>query len=203
MMTINQFGNEVLDLLQNCLKPGEVFFRGSFASGDVDEYSDVDLQANVHEELTGEFFDGIVKCLQERFGPLSLRYDPDFEHNRVAQGLRIDFRDLPLFWTIDLNITSDRDCSQKWPSPFPEWSVATSVFWNVAWAVKRSRRGKTDADHYMSCACDKLGLAKLGYSDANAIALLSELAKRPDLDKNLIPKLAREIKCQRPRPGDA
>jgi hypothetical protein len=203
MMTINQFGNEVLVILQKHLHPGEVFFRGSFASGNVYEYSDVDLQANVHEELTEAFFESIVKCLQDRFGALSLRYDPDYKDNRMAQGLRINFHSLPVFWRIDLNITSDRECSQKWPSPFPEWSIATSAFWNVAWAVKRSKRGKTDADHYMSCACDKLGRRRLDYSDANAMALLSELSKRPDVDKVLISKMEGEIQRQQPRAADA
>ena len=202
-MTINQFGNVVLALLQKHLHPGKVCFRGSFASGDVDEYSDVDLQADVRVELTETFFKNIVKCLQDRFGTLSMRYDPDYKHDRMSQGLRINFHGLPVFWRIDLNITSDRDCSQKWPSPFPEWSVATSAFWNVAWAVKRSRRGKTDADHYMFCACNKLERETVNYSDANAIMLLSELSRRDDVDKVLLSKMEEEILCQQSRPAAA
>lgn len=193
MMTISQFGNEVLNVLQKHLKPGKVTFRGSFASGKVDEYSDVDLQADVHEELTQQFFDGIVVYLQSRFGPLSLRYDPDYEDERMAQGLRINFYRLPVFWRMDLNVASNRDCPQKWPSPFPEWSVATSAFWNVAWAVKQAKRGKTDADHYMICACEKLDRPRLDYSDENAGMLISELSRIPEVDQVLVSKLRSEI----------
>jgi len=198
MMTINQFGNAVLDVLQKHLNLGKVTFRGSFASGTVDEYSDVDLQAEVHEELTQEFFDGIVECLQSHFGPLSLRYDPEHKDDRMAQGLRINFHAFPVFWRVDLNITSDRDAPQKWPSPFPDWSIATSAFWNVAWAVKRAKRGKSDADHYMVCACEKLGRPKLDYSQENALLLLSELSQIADVDGVLISKLENEIGCQQP-----
>ena len=203
MMTIEEYGSEVLALLKTHLGLGKVTFRGSFASGEVDECSDVDLMAEVHQELDQSFFDSLVKCLEDRFGPLSLRYDPDYRDNRMAQGLRINFHDLPVFWRIDLNITSDRDCPQKWPAPFPEWSVATSAFWNVAWAVKRSKRGGTDADHYMVCACEKVKRPKLDYSEENALALLSELSQFPDVDRVLISKLKNSIECQQPAERDA
>ena len=156
MTTIHQLGTEVLEVLQRHLQPGRVTFRGSFASGNVDDYSDVDLEADVHVGLTQEFFDSLVACLREHFGPLSLRYDPDQENDRMAQDLRINFHDYPVFWRVDLAIRSERDACKKWPSPFPEWSIATSAFWNIAWAVKRAIRGKSDADHYVRAACEKL-----------------------------------------------
>ena len=149
-MTIGQFGSNVLEVLQGHFGQGAVAFRGSFASGAVDKYSDVDLQADVDEALTQDFYDRLVNCLQSSFGPLSLRYDPDSIDDRMSQGLRINFDDLPVFWRVDLSITSSRDCSGKWPSPFPKWSVATSAFWNVAWAVKRAKRDQADADPYMA-----------------------------------------------------
>ena len=203
MMTINQFGNEVLTVLQEHLKPGKVSFRGSFPTGTVDDYSDVDLQADVHQQLTQSFFEGITECLQNRFGPLSLRYDPDYKDDRMAQGLRINFHEFPVFWRIDLNVTSDLDSLQKWPTPFPDWSVATSAFWNVAWAVKRAKRGKTDADHYMTCACDKLDRTGLDYSDENALTLLAELSESSEVDEVLISKLREEVECQQSPGGDS
>ena len=75
-MTIHQFGNEVRDVLRRHLEPGKVTFLGSFASGKVDEYSDVDLEVNVQVELTQGFFDSLAECLRGHFGPLSVRYDP-------------------------------------------------------------------------------------------------------------------------------
>ncbi len=194
MINIWQFGNEVLAVLKEHLSPGKVTFRGSFASGENDEYSDVDLQAEVHQELDQGFFDSIAKCLQDRFGPLSLRYDPDHKNDTTTQDLRISFHNLPVFWRIDLNITSGRACPQKWPHPFPKWSVSRSAFWNVVWAVKHGKRGRPEvADHYMFCACDKLRRPQLTYSEANALTLLSELSEIEETDKTLIRKLQEAV----------
>ena len=193
-MTIHQFGNEVRDVLRRHLEPGKVTFLGSFASGKVDEYSDVDLEVNVQVELTQEFFDSLVECLGEHFGPLSVRYDPQQKNDRMAQNIRINFHDYPVFWRLELDIRSDRDTLQKWPSPFPDWSVATSAFWNIVWAVKRARRGERDAHHYMTSACQKLGRPGLAYSDENVETLLSELRRFPDVDKVLLSKLRSEIR---------
>ena len=193
-MTIHQFGNEVLDVLRRHLSPGKVNYLGSFASGKVDEYSDVDLEVNVHVELTQGFFDSLLECLKRQFGALSVRYDPEQKNDRIAQNVRVNFHDFPVFWRIELDITSARDTSKKWPSPFPNWSVATSAFWNVVWAVKRARRGENDADHYMHSACEKLDRPALVYSDENVETLLAELSQFPDVDDALVSKLCEEIR---------
>lgn len=53
-------------------------------------------------------------------------------------------------------VTSAQATSQKFLDPFPEWSIATSAFWNLVWAVKYDRRNKPDAaDEYMAAACEK------------------------------------------------
>ena len=193
-MTTHQFGNEVLDVLRRHFEPGKVFFCGSFALGKVDEYSDVDLEANVQVELTQGFFDSLVACLQGHFGPLSVRYDPQHKCDRLAQNVRVNFHDYPVFWRIELDIRSDRDTPRKWPSPFPDWSIATSAFWNIVWAVKRARRGEGDAHHYMASACEKMGRPGLEYSVENVETLLSELCEFPDVDRVLLSKLRSEIR---------
>ncbi len=193
-MTIHQFGNEVLNVLRGHFEPGKVNYLGSFASGKVDEYSDVDLEVNVQVELTQGFFDSLAACLRGHFGPLSMRYDPQQENDRMAQNVRINFHDYPVFWRIELDIRSDRDTLQKWPSPFPEWSVTTSAYWNVVWAVKRARRGESDAGHYMNSACEKLGRQRLAYSDENVETLLRELREFPDVDDALVSRLREEIR---------
>ncbi len=193
-MTIHQFGNEVRDVLRRHFAPGSVTFLGSFVSGKVDEYSDVDLEVNVQVELTEGFFDSLVECLRGHFGPLSVRYDPQQKDDRMAQNIRINLHDYPVFWRIELDIRSNRDTLQKWPSPFPDWSIATSAFWNVVWAVKRARRGESDADHYMNSACEKLGRPGLAYSDENVETLLAEMCQLPDVDSVLLSKLRGEIR---------
>lgn len=192
-MTIHQFGNEVLAVLRRHFAPGEVSFFGSFASGKVDEHSDVDLEVNVGVELTQGFFDSVSACLKNHFGELSMRFDPQQRDDRLAQNLMVNLHEYPLFWRIDLDIKSDREASRKWPSPFPDWSVATSAFWNVVWAVKRARRGEDDAGHYMVSACEKPGRSGLAYSNENVEILLSELCDCQDVDRVLLSKLRNEI----------
>ncbi|MDE2889361.1 MAG: hypothetical protein OXR72_14235 [Gemmatimonadota bacterium] len=172
---------------------GKVDFRGSFASGKVDDYSDVDLDANVQVELTQGFFDSLSACLKNHFGAFSIRYDPQQKHDRIAQNITVNFHDYPIFWRVDFDIKSDREASQKWPSPFPDWCVATSAFWNVVWAVKRARRGEDDTDHYMFSACEKMGRPVLDYSVENVETLLPDLCKFPDVDRVLLSKLRGEI----------
>jgi predicted nucleotidyltransferase len=55
MKMIAEFAQEICDKLEEYLRPAEVSFRGSFASGTFDEYSDIDLQADVRCELSGQF----------------------------------------------------------------------------------------------------------------------------------------------------
>ena len=193
-MTIHQFGSEVIDVLRRHFSPGKVDFRGSFASGNVDKYSDVDLEARVHVELTQGFFDSLSACLKKHYGAFSVRFDPQQKDDRMAQNIMVNFHDYRIFWRIDLDIKSDLEASQKWPSPFPDWSVATSAFWNVVWAVKRARRGEGDANHYIFSACEKLGRPGLDYSVENVETLLSDLCAFPDVDRALLSKLRGEIK---------
>jgi hypothetical protein len=194
MESNHAFANDVRRALEAHWSPATVTFLGSFASGAFDRYSDVDLQANVHVELDQAFYVSFKRFLEQRYGPFQLRYDPDYKDNPLAQGLRISFYAFPVFWRIDLDVESDRPCQQKWPEPFPEWSVPQSAFWNVVWAVKYGKRGMPDvADHYMSCAVEKLAGSPLPYSEPNVMALLKELAGLTETDKRLISKLMEEI----------
>ena len=192
-MTIHQFGNEVLDVLRRHFASGRVNFRGSFESGKVDDYNDVDLEVNVNVELTQGFFDSLDACLERQFGAFTMRFDPEQKDDRIAQNIMVNFHDLPVFWRVELDIRSDRDTPHKWPSPFPDWSVAASAFWNVVWAVKRARRGEGEASHFMISACEKLGRPRLNYSVENVETLLSELCKFPDVDTVLLSRLRNEI----------
>ena len=101
-ITIQQFANDILITLRQHMTPGKVTFRGSFLSGDADEYSDVDLHAQISHQLDQEFFDSLIACLAERFGRLTVRYDPDYRNNTQAQDLRITLHEFPIFWRLDL-----------------------------------------------------------------------------------------------------
>ena len=77
---------------------------------------------------------------------------------------------------------------------FPEWSVATSAFWNLVWAVRYGKRGKPEvAYEYEAAACDKLQVDTMRFSDKDVRALLTRLADTGDVDGELIAKLRNEV----------
>jgi hypothetical protein len=185
MRGVAAFAHDVRHALAECLA-AEVSFRGSFAHGGHDEYSDVDLDASVRVPLDGPFFTRLEAFLTGRYGPALVRYDPDFREVTTAQGVRFSFYRLPAFWRVDLTVRSDAAVGQKWPSPFPEWAAGTSALMNVLWAIKWDRRGNAAAaDHYLGCACDKLGGPRLAYTALNALTLLGRLRGREDTDQLL------------------
>lgn len=181
------FAYDVREQLARHLSPAEVFFRGSFADGTHDEYSDVDLLAEVHTPLDGRFFSALEDRLTELYGPALVRYDPDHKDSLTSQHIRFSSYELPVFWRVDLEIVSDVETAEKWPSPFPEWLSGTSALMNVIWASKYHRRGdEPQADHYLASACEKLGDERISYSDANALAVLERLGRRDDVDLHLL-----------------
>ena len=194
MTTLRRFANDVLATLQDHLAPGEVTFRGSHLTGDADEYSDVDLHARVSRRLDQEFFNSLSACLADRFGRLTVRYDPDYKDDTRAQYLTINLHEFPIFWRLDLIVTSDRESPGKYPDPFPEWSAPTSAFWNLVWAVKYGRRGNPEAaDDYVAAACDKLRIDQVRFSDDAVRTLLATLSDTGDVDGELIAKLRDEV----------
>ncbi len=188
--TVAGFAWDLQDRLTRHLPLAEISFRGSFAKGTHDKYSDVDLRANVHsQKLDKQFFLGLEHFLTGAYGPALIRYDPDFVHTPTAQNVRFSFYELPVFWRVDLDILSDNDPGRKFPSPFPAWQIGTSALMNVVWAVKYHRRGDSEnADHYLASACDKLDSERLHYSPRNALKVLNELGEREDTDVFLLRK---------------
>jgi len=194
-LTIRLFGDEVLATLRRLLDPSTVEFRGSFASGLIDDCSDVDVRALVHTELDQGFFERIADCLERRFGRSSIRYVPDQRRDPQAQNIRISFYDLPIFWRVDLDILSSRPMEKKWPDPFPSWSLSQSAFWNLVWAVKYAIRGKTreQSDHYVACACEKLRRQPITYSKSSVLEILAAIEACGETEAVFTDKLRDEL----------
>lgn len=194
-MTIEQFANDIRLKLSAHLAPADVYFRGSFAAGRYDEYSDIDLQANVHHPLDDKFYASPVQFLTQIYGPALVRYDPDFKDNRTAQNVRFSFYRLPVFWRVDLTIESDKDTGEKHPSPFPQWATGTSALMNIVWAVKCHRRADSEgATRLLACACEKVSEQPIRYSPENALALIDRISRRLDADTLLAESLAEIIR---------
>jgi hypothetical protein len=190
-MTIAEFGEDVRTEIAEYLSPAVVVFRGSFAAGTFDEFSDVDLQSRMDVPLDADFFAGLEYRLQHRYGAALVRYDPDYRKTTTAQDVRFSFYSLPVFWRVDLLIESNRPTAQKHPHPFPEWSIGTSALMNAIWALKHLRRGRAeDARHYFSAACHKIGLQ---HAHCTMQEFCAHLAQRNDVDSRLLAKTREEI----------
>jgi predicted nucleotidyltransferase len=194
MRHIGEFANTIRDRLEEYLQSSSVTFQGSFSRNDFDAYSDVDLQALIHCALDMPFYVSLEYYLKQCYGPVLLRYAPEYRDNPAEQGLRISFYELPIFWSVDLHIASDAENPAKWPQPFPEPMPGDSALMNLVWAAKHDRRGKAaDADRYFLSACEKIEHAPLPYSVANVHALLAVLDQRQDTDPLLVSKVREEL----------
>jgi hypothetical protein len=189
-MGVEVFAYDLRAALAEHLAPAEVSFRGSFARGGFDEFSDVDLEAAVGVPLGGPFFARLEAFLTDRYGPALVRYDPEFRGDLAAQGVSFSFRELPVFWRLDLTVRSSAPAASKWPSPFPDWQVGTSALMNLLWAVKCRQRGSAAAADYLWAACRKLGLGPVPASAAGVRAVLAQLWGRPDVDLPLLRAVA-------------
>ena len=193
MNTNQELAQDIKLRLSNHLQPASVGFRGSFARGDFDEFSDIDMFARVHCELTNKFYQSLEGFLVRLYGPALIRYDPDRKNDTMSQSVRVSFHRLSVFWRLDLDVSSDKATDTKCPCPFPQWSAGNSALMNVIWAVKSFRRRRQrEADHYLACACGKLAIRRVCFTGENAATVLGNLATRDDTDKVIVTK-AREV----------
>ncbi|WP_405778025.1 hypothetical protein [Streptomyces sp. NBC_00859] len=87
--------------------PGSVAaLRGSLARGTADMYSDIDLAWTVPDAE----FDACVAAVGDCLGAVrvvaSLRSDPAFHQSPDRRLMFVAFRDMPLFWRLDLEVTT-------------------------------------------------------------------------------------------------
>jgi hypothetical protein len=203
-MTIEEIADDVRTRLSEHLAPADVSFRGSIAANRHDQYSDIDLQANVHIALDGRFYSSLEAFMTSLYGSALIRYDPDFKGKHNVQNVRFSFYRLPIFWRIDLTVESDREAGAKYPMPFPEWATGTSALMNVVWALKYHQRGDVSAaSRLMACACEKVGQDAMAFSWENALAFVGRVGSRVDTDKRFARMVTDYIHGEPKGAGDA
>lgn len=118
----------------------KVAVRGSLANGTADHLSDIDLLMTVH----GNDFE---RCLLEvpaavaRVEPVRLfRIDPETLRSPARRLIYVLFRELPLFWRLDLEVTADPPPRAATDSDVP-WSLPASALMNAVAAIKALARG--------------------------------------------------------------
>ncbi|MEV6792600.1 hypothetical protein AB0M87_11470 [Streptomyces sp. NPDC051320] len=124
--------------------------RGSLARETADPYSDIDLGWIVPDADFDDCAAGAAACLGQVREVVSVRGDPDLQRSSKRRLLFVNFRDLPLFWRVDLEISAesvaqdpayDRDNPQ---ARGDDWSAAASALANAVAAVKAVLRQRPD-----------------------------------------------------------
>ncbi|MGD2027889.1 MAG: hypothetical protein PVI99_08745 [Anaerolineales bacterium] len=191
---LEEFASRLLRGLAFHLAPAEVSCLGSLASSTHDDLSDVDLRAQVHVPLDNAFFASLEQYLSDQYGPALIRYDPEDRTTTQTQNMHISFYNRPVFWKVDLAVESSVPAGKKFHDPFPDWNPAISALMNLVWAVKYYRRGEIDsANHYLSCACQKLSLTPFPYEEQRLRELLEVIRTRPEIDPLFVRKFIREF----------
>jgi hypothetical protein len=147
--------------------PGsDVSLRGSLATGEADQFSDIDLLWVVPGDRFPAAIAGIPDALAAVSPVSAVRSDPDFQGSRNRRLLFIQLAGLPLFWRIDLEVRSESETELKsqgaveTPVPAADWSAAASAAANAAATIKAVCRERWDeARGLLERGFDRIGEA--------------------------------------------
>ncbi len=139
----------------------DVSLRGSLATGEADQFSDIDLLWVV----PGDRFPAAIACIPDTLAAVSpvssVRSDPDFQGSRNRRLLFIQLADLPLFWRVDLEVRCQSAPEVKSAVPIKtpvEWSAAASAAANAAATIKAVSRGRwAEARGLLERGFDRIG----------------------------------------------
>ncbi|TDD74572.1 hypothetical protein E1293_29335 [Actinomadura darangshiensis] len=134
-------------------RPGSrTVLLGSLAAGTADAYSDIDVEWVVPDS-DFEASTAQAEAVLDAVRPVAdLRVDPDFLHSDRRRLLFVRFRDVSLFWRLDLSIRAesvaghehyDRDNPHA-RARDDEWSRPASALANAIGAVKAVARGRPE-----------------------------------------------------------
>ncbi|MET9531457.1 nucleotidyltransferase domain-containing protein [Streptomyces sp. NPDC006649] len=175
--------------------PGSVaVLRGSLARGTADAYSDIDLAWTVPDAQFEACVAAVEACLGAVRPVVSLRSDPDFQRSCSRRLLFLAFRDMPLFWRLDLEVAavSDEQAGPAGAGPGggphppdggspavvrdPEWSLAASALANGVAVVKAVLRGQQE----VAAELLERGLRRVGASGSASGRWRADVARLAD-----------------------
>lgn len=129
--------------------PGsECALRGSLASGNADQWSDIDVRWQVPDDAFQKAVAGVSDTLGRVARISSLRVDPDFARSERRRLLYLRFAGVPIFWRVDVEVVArsvaDDDAYDR-ANPAArddsEWSRYESALLNGVAALKAIYRG--------------------------------------------------------------
>jgi hypothetical protein len=157
----------VMDALPAGIPGSSVALRGSLATGTSDLYSDVDLLWEVPDPRFMAAVAVLPRLLAAVLPVESIRWEPELRRSERHRLAFVQFRQLPLFWRLDLEIFAESvgrdsavDVDPAAPPP-ADWSLPQSALMNVVAAAKAILRSRPkEADALLDRAYLRLGLER-------------------------------------------
>ncbi|MFE7115084.1 hypothetical protein ACFU99_06625, partial [Streptomyces sp. NPDC057654] len=151
----------IVDALAECCPHARTaVLRGSLATDTADRFSDFDLVWTVPDADFAACVASVASFLNTAH-PLLLppRSDPDFRHRADRRLLFFSFRDLPLFWRLDLEVRAESGSPAGPAAPAGGgWPLSASALANAVGAVKAVRRDRPDT----ACGLLDRGFERVG-----------------------------------------
>ena len=184
--TRDAVAGEIRAVLASSCPGSRVELRGSLADGTADVYSDIDLAWTVPDERFGAAVASVPDVLGGLRPLESVRSDPDFQLSTRRRLLFVLFRDLPLFWRLDLEIraaSAEGDTTDEPGAAGTGWSPYASAVANAVAAIKAVRRGRfDDARGLVDRGFERIGSRDRASGDwAADITRLAEQAASPEV----------------------
>jgi len=160
-----ELADRTIAVLEKAVPTSQALLRGSLADGSADEYSDIDMLWEVPDSKFKMCVDNMREILSKAHPIESLRSDPNFQNSKKRRLFFVRFKDVPLFWRLDLDVFArsiKRNSEYDLDNPDArgdDWSFAESALMNAIAAVRAHLRGKDDvARELMERAYQRVGL---------------------------------------------
>ena len=182
--------------------PGSVVeTRGSLASGTADQFSDIDLLWEVPDEAFQGAADGAGAILERAQETASVRVDPTFRRSTKHRLVYARFRDLPLFWRLDLEIFAqsaarnpDYDRASPGAHDDTDWSPGESALMNAIATVRALRRGNDElAVELLGRGYERVGLPRATEASDETVRTLADAIRKRDPSVAPLAEQVREL----------
>jgi predicted nucleotidyltransferase len=161
-----RLAQRLLEVLCIAVPGSRALLRGSLGRGAADQYSDIDIFWEVPDEHFSQALGELPALLAEVHPLESLRFAPEYPKSDRRRLIFIQFKDLPLFWRLDLDIfAASLNGDTQYDSGNPavrgdDWSPTHSALMNAIAALKALRRGKKrHAQQLLQRAFERVGLS--------------------------------------------
>lgn len=140
----------ILAALEDAAQGSTAQLRGSLADGQADPYSDIDVFWEIPDDLFQASVDRLAEILSQVHPVASLRSAPDFQNSDKRRLIFIQFKGVPLFWRVDLEIFAqsiygDREYDlHNETAKGDDWSLTHSALMNAIAAVKALLRNREE-----------------------------------------------------------